>query len=49
MQPKEFVDLSKEQKMLVFFTQRLKTLYLVDIQIPTLLEVLMIEHQHQVI
>jgi len=48
-QPKEFLDISKEQKILVFFTQRLKFLYLVDILMPTLLGVLMIEHQHQVI
>eukprot|EP00253_Pinus_taeda_P009103 PITA_09103 len=47
MQPKEFFDISKEQNILVFFTQRLKILYLVDIPMPNLLEVLMIEHQHQ--
>eukprot|EP00253_Pinus_taeda_P033865 PITA_33865 len=47
MQPKEFFDISKEQKIFVFFTQRLKILYLVDILMPTLLGVLMIEHQHQ--
>jgi hypothetical protein len=47
--PKEFFDISKEQKILVFFTKRLKILYLVDFQMSTLLEVLMIEHQHQVI
>eukprot|EP00253_Pinus_taeda_P023888 PITA_23888 len=34
-------------KDLVFFTQRLKFFYLVDILMPTLLGVLMIEHQHQ--
>jgi len=49
MHPKEFFDISKEQKILVFFTQRLKLLYLVDISMPTFPGVLMIEHQHQVI
>jgi len=48
MQPKEFFDISKEQNILVFFTKRLKILYLVDFQMPTLLAVLMTGHQPQV-
>ena len=38
----------KEQNILVLFTKRLKILYLVDFQMPTLLAVLMIGHQPQV-
>jgi hypothetical protein len=48
MQQNGFVGIFKVQIIMVFYTRRIKNVYLLDIQMQNFLEVLMIGKQHHV-